>query len=63
MIVQPELKKEICEALGLTEVKRLTLTLEVEKIVTVEAEMYMLDEAGKKLVTILKRYELVEKKS
>ena len=55
--------KEICEALGLRQVKSLKLIMEACSSVRVETEFYPEDENLEKLVPILKRYNLVEEES
>jgi hypothetical protein len=50
---------EICEALGLKEVTKLTLRFEINKPVVAEVEMYVLDDSAlEKATTVAKQYSL-----
>ncbi len=53
---------DACEALGLKNVRKLTLRFEVDQPAIVEAEMFLFDdESAEKLITIVKRFTLTEK--
>jgi len=51
---------EICDALGLKRVTSLQLNMKLGEIVRIEAEYFPDKEDLKKLIPILKRYELKE---
>lgn len=55
--------KEICEALGLKNARKLDLHMVYDKVVTVTAEFYPEEDGIKKLIPILKRFNLVERGS
>jgi len=54
--------KEICDALGLKNVRRLQIKMEVDSLVTVEAEFFPEVNGVKAVYTIMREYELVPKK-
>jgi len=54
--------QEICEALGLKHVRKLDLHMAFDEIVTVTIQFYPEEEGVKKLVPVLKKYNLIETK-
>lgn len=53
---------DVCEALGLKNVRKLTLRFEVNKPAVAEVEMYLFNaDEGGELQKVIKQYELVEK--
>ena len=54
---------EICDVLGLKHVIRLDLHMALKEIVTIQAEFYPEIEGIRQLKSIIKDYELIEKKS
>jgi hypothetical protein len=56
------LAKEICDALGLKNVKKLDLHFSVDAVATAEVEFYPDSDDLKKLPAIAKRYVLTEQK-
>jgi len=53
--------KDICDALGLKNVRKLNLKMSVGEIVTIDVEMYPEIDGVRQLPAILKRFELIEK--
>jgi hypothetical protein len=53
--------KEVCDALGLKNVRKLDLHMSVDDVVIVKVEYYPEINDIEKLVPILKKYQLVEK--
>ncbi len=51
--------KEICDALGLKNCRKLDFHMEADKIVTIEAEMYPEIDGVEQFPAILKKFELV----
>jgi hypothetical protein len=54
-----KLEKEICDALGLKNVRKLDIHFGVNGAATVEAEMYLEEDGVRKLPAILKKFTLV----
>lgn len=62
MIGVRSFEAQICEALGLKEVTKLTIRFEVGKHAVVEAEMLVFDDdTAEKFLKVIKQYTLVEK--
>lgn len=54
--------KEICDALGLKHVRKLDIHMAYDKVVTIEAELFPEENGMRQLVSILKKYHLLEVK-
>lgn len=56
-----KLAKDICEALGLKHVKRLDISLGIDRVTTVTAEYYPEKKGMMQFPAILKEFKLVDK--
>ncbi len=53
-----ELEKELCDALGLKDVQKLDLHFAVDHFATAEVKMLLKDEQLKKIISVVKKYNL-----
>ncbi len=58
VLKKQELEKELCDALGLKKVQKLDLHFSVGSFATAEVKMHLDDEQLKKIVSVVKKYNL-----
>ncbi len=58
VLQKQELEKELCDALGLKKVQKLDLHFSVDSFATAEVKMHLDDEQLKKIVSVVKKYNL-----
>ena len=53
--------RELCEALGIKDCRSIELRVAADKAVTLKTESYVTDEQGRKILELIRKFDMVER--